>query len=237
MFVGLFAIICPSHQRKQWHPTLVLLPGKSHGRRSLEGCIPWGRWGSDTTKWLHFHLSLSHIGEGNGNPLQCSCQKNPRDGGALWAAVYGVAQSRMQQMQLSSSSSNPFHKSMNSRKVGAIILSMCLKRTRESLGTTLDRWWINGQMDDGWIQNTKKQNFPSIGIRNGAKMQAQSLQLVKLALLHVVIIHCHQQQQTVGVHTHTHTHTHTLSHFPHVWTSRGMDSMDSRRAPKSTLLT
>ena len=82
------------HWRRQWHPTPVLLPGESHGRRSLVGCSPWGRWGSDTTDWLHFHFSLSCIGEGNGNPLQCSCLENPRDGGAWWAAVYGVAQSR-----------------------------------------------------------------------------------------------------------------------------------------------
>ena len=80
--------------RRHWHPTPVLLPGKSHGWRSLEGCSPWGRWGSDTTKQLPFHFSLSCIGEGNGNPLQCSCLENPRDGGAWWAAVYGVAQSR-----------------------------------------------------------------------------------------------------------------------------------------------
>ena len=81
-------------RRRQWHPTPVLLPGKSHGRRSLEGCSPWGRWGSDTTEWLYFHFSLSRIGEGNGNPLQCSCLENPRDGGAWWAAIYRVAQSR-----------------------------------------------------------------------------------------------------------------------------------------------
>ena len=81
-------------QRRQWHPTPVLLPGKSHGRRSLEGCSSWGCWGSDTTERLHFHFSLSCIGEGNGNPLQCSCLENPRDGGAWWAAIYGVAQSR-----------------------------------------------------------------------------------------------------------------------------------------------
>ena len=80
-------------RRRQWHPTPVLLPGKSHGRRNLEGCSPWGHWGSDTTEQLHFHFSLSCIGEGNGNPLQCSCLENPRDGGAFWAAVYGVAQS------------------------------------------------------------------------------------------------------------------------------------------------
>ena len=72
--------------RRQWHPTPVLLPGKSHGWRSLEGCSPWGRWGSDTTEGLHFHFSLSCIGEGNGSPLQCSCLENPRDGGAWWAA-------------------------------------------------------------------------------------------------------------------------------------------------------
>ena len=58
------------------------------------GCSPWGRLESDTTERLHFHFSLSCIGEGNGNPLQCSCLENPRDGGAWWAAVYGVARSQ-----------------------------------------------------------------------------------------------------------------------------------------------
>ena len=81
-------------RRRQWHPTPILLLGKSHGRRSLVGCSPWGRWELDTTEWLHFHFSLSCSGEGNGNPLQCSCLENPRVGGAWWAAVYGVAQSR-----------------------------------------------------------------------------------------------------------------------------------------------
>ena len=80
--------------RRQWHPTPVLLPGKSHGWRSLVGCSPWGRWGSDTTERLHFDFSLLCIGEGNGNTLQCSCLENPRDGRAWWAAVYGVSQSR-----------------------------------------------------------------------------------------------------------------------------------------------
>ena len=80
--------------RRRWHPTPVLLPGKSHGWRSLVGCSPWGREESDTTERLHFHFSLSCIGEGNSNPLQCSCLENPRDGGAWWAAVYGVAQSQ-----------------------------------------------------------------------------------------------------------------------------------------------
>ena len=91
--------------RRQWHPTPVLLPGKSHGWRSLVGCSPWGQYKSDTTEWLHFHFSLSYIGEGNGNPLQCSCLENPRDGGAWWAAVYGVTQSWTGLEWLSSSSS------------------------------------------------------------------------------------------------------------------------------------
>ena len=89
-----------------WHPTPVLLPGKSHGRRSLVGCSPWGHWESDTTERLHFHFSLSCIGEGNGNPLQCPCLENPRDGGAWWVAVYGVTQSRTRLKRLSSSSSS-----------------------------------------------------------------------------------------------------------------------------------
>jgi len=81
------------------------LPGKSHGRKSLVGCSPWGLEELDTTERLHFHFSLSCIGGGNGNPLQCSCLENPRDGGAWWAAVYGVTQSRTLLKRLSSSSS------------------------------------------------------------------------------------------------------------------------------------
>jgi len=59
-------------------------PGGLQSMRSLR----------DTTEQLHFHFSLSCIGEGNGNPLWCSCLENPRDGGAWWAAISGVAQSR-----------------------------------------------------------------------------------------------------------------------------------------------
>ena len=70
------------------------------------GCCLLGRTESDTTERLHFHFSLSCIGGGHGNSLQCSCLENPRDGGAWWAAVYGVAQSRTQLKQLSSSSSS-----------------------------------------------------------------------------------------------------------------------------------
>ena len=109
-------------RRRQWHPTPVLLPGKCHGWRSLEGCSPWGRWGSDLTERLHFHFSPSCIGEGNGNPLQCSCLENPRDGGAWWAGVYGVARSRTRLKQLSS-----IHK----------IMSLA---TRESFTSSLPIW-------------------------------------------------------------------------------------------------
>ena len=78
---------------------------KSHGWRSLVGCSPWSHQQSDMTERLHFHFSLSCIGEGNGNPIQCSCLENPRDGGAWRAAVYGVPQSRTRLRRLSSSSS------------------------------------------------------------------------------------------------------------------------------------
>ena len=77
--------------------------------------IPWteepGRlqsMGSDMTEQLHFHFSLSCTGEGSGNPLQCSCLENPRDGGAWWAAIYGVAQSQTRLKQLSRSSNNAY---------------------------------------------------------------------------------------------------------------------------------
>ena len=107
-----------SHRRRRWHPTPVLLPGKSHGRRSLVGCSTWGCWGSDTTERLHFHSSLSCVGEGNGNPLQCSCLENPRDGGAWWAAVYGVTQSWTQLKRLSSSSSSSSSHALETPGVG-----------------------------------------------------------------------------------------------------------------------
>ena len=84
--------------------------------RTLAWKIPWteepgrlqsmGSQESDTTERLPFHFSLSCIGEGNGNPLQCSCLENPRDRGAWWAALYGVPQSRTQLKRLSSSSSS-----------------------------------------------------------------------------------------------------------------------------------
>ena len=91
-------------RRRKWHPTPVLLPGKSHGWRSMVGSGPWGLEESDMTEQLHFHFSPSCIGEWNGNPLQCSCLENSRDGGAWWTAFYGVIQSWTRLKWLSSSS-------------------------------------------------------------------------------------------------------------------------------------
>ena len=88
------------HWRRKWQPTPVFLPGESQGRGSLVICCLWGSTESDTTEQLHLHFSVSCIEEGNGNPLQCFCLENPRDGEACWAAVYGVAQSRTWLKQL-----------------------------------------------------------------------------------------------------------------------------------------
>ena len=96
-------------RRRQWHPTPVLLPANSHGQRSLVGCSPWGHEELDPTEQLHFHFSLSCTGEGNGNPLQCSCLENPRGRGAWWSAVSGVAQSWTRLKWLSSSSQGAEH--------------------------------------------------------------------------------------------------------------------------------
>ena len=84
----------------------IVLAEESQGRGSLVGCRLWGRTESDTTERLPFHFALSRIEEGNGNPLHCSCLENSRDGGAWWASVYGIAQSRTRLKRLSSSSSS-----------------------------------------------------------------------------------------------------------------------------------
>ena len=120
----------------QEQPTPVLLPGKPHGQRSLVDCSPWGQEESDTTEWLHFHFSLSFIGQGNSNPLQCSCLENPRDGRAWWAADYGVTQSRIWQKRLSSSSS---------RQVSLWINGVALIVNRSLKCST-------------WMQSQKRQN-------------------------------------------------------------------------------
>ena len=87
--VHIFVYMQSRIRRRQWHPSPVLLPGKSRGRRSLVGYSPWGCEDSDTTERLHFHALEKEMA----TQLQCSCLENPRDRGAWWAAVYGVAQS------------------------------------------------------------------------------------------------------------------------------------------------
>ena len=109
--------------RRQWHPTPVLLHGKSHGWRSLVGCSPWGLYESNSTERLHFHFSLSCIGEGNGTPLQYSCLENPRDGGAWWAAIYGGAQSQTRLKRLSGSSSNV---TLYCQRTGCACVCLCV---------------------------------------------------------------------------------------------------------------
>ena len=185
----LFHVFSSITRRRQRHPTRALLPGKSHGRRSLVGWSPWGREELDMTERLHIHFSLSctgegngtslvaqmvkrlptmretqvqslgqedllekemathsstrawkipgtqepgrlqsmglqiikHVWEGNGNPIQCSCLENPRDGGAWWAAVYGVAQSRTRLKWLSGSSSIHNHMSPGNWIPGEVV--------------------------------------------------------------------------------------------------------------------
>ena len=115
--------------RKQWQPTPVLLPGKSHEWRSLVGCSPWGREESDMTERLHLHFSLLCIVEGNGNPLQCSCLENPRDGGACWATICGVAQSWTRLKRLS------MHACIGERHGNPLQYS-CLENPRDG-----GAWW------------------------------------------------------------------------------------------------
>ena len=89
--------MAPHSSTFAWKTTWMEEPGRLQSMGLLE---------PDMTERLPFHFSLSCIGEGNGNPLQCSCLENPRDGGAWWAAVYGVTQSRTRLKWLSSSSSS-----------------------------------------------------------------------------------------------------------------------------------
>ena len=122
---GCAVIIKTVHEgfwRRQWHPTPVLLLEKSHARGSLVGCSPWSRQESDTTERIHFHFSLSCTGEGNGNLLQYSCLENPRDGGARWAAIYGVTQSRTRLKRLSSKMVKKGKETMYEGRVNKLIV-------------------------------------------------------------------------------------------------------------------
>ena len=131
----------------------------------------------DRTELLHFYFSLSCIGEGNGNPLQCSCLENPRDGGAWWAAVYGIAQSRTRLQQLSSSSSSAglAHRavipSSSSLPWGPAV----------SLGGTSPRWavrWV--VVNSGWTGAVSSCSQPVIkgyhlSLGNGVYLLANGL--------------------------------------------------------------
>ena len=140
-------------RRRQWHPTPVLLPEKSHGQRSLVGCSPWGREELGTTEWPHFHFSLPCIGEGNGNPFQCSCLENPRDGGAWWAAIYGVAQSQTRLKRLSSSSSICVRHCLRSTaNVRVCVLSHSVVSDSDTVGCSLPSPSVYGTLQAKILQ-------------------------------------------------------------------------------------
>ena len=104
-FIPSFKINYEEFTEKAMAPYSSTLAWKIPRMEEPGGLQSMGSLESDTTERFHFHFSLSCIGEGNGNPLQCSCLENPRDGGAWWAAVYGVTQSWTRLKRLSSSSS------------------------------------------------------------------------------------------------------------------------------------
>ena len=103
-----------------------------HEWRSLEGCSLWGREESDTTERLHFHFSLSCIGERNGNPLQYPCLENPRDRGAWWAAVYGVAQSRTRLKNLAAAAADSLIQMKDLLKISILTVSLLVFEGRQS---------------------------------------------------------------------------------------------------------
>ena len=135
------------HWRRKRQRTPVFLPGESQGQWSLVGCSPWGREESDTAEWLHFHFSLSCIGEGNGRPLQCSCLENPRDSRAWWDAVYGVAQSRTPLKRLSSNSSSTLEGWLDT-----FILTVVF--TFIEVWPWYSYWW-NGYLKSCWSLSTQ----------------------------------------------------------------------------------
>ena len=140
-----FCVYICIYWKRRWHPTPVLLPGKSHGWRSLVGCSPWGCKELDMTERLPFHFWLSCIGEGNGNPLQCSCLENP-----WWAAIYGVTQHRTRLKRLSSSSSgDQYHMaSQHSQNVCKSIYIILCEIDRQSRFNAWDRVLRAGAL--GW---------------------------------------------------------------------------------------
>ena len=150
------------YRRRQWQPTPVLLPGESHGWRSLVGCSPWDREESDMTERLPFHFSLSCIGEGNGNPLQSSCLENPRDGGAWWAVVCGISQSRTRLKRLSSQiRSDQISRSVVSDSLRPLRRQpIRLHRPWDSPGRTLE--WVAISFSKAWKWKVKAKSFSRV---------------------------------------------------------------------------
>ena len=142
--------------------------------------IPWmeepgrlqsmGSLRADTTERLHFHFSLSCIGEGNGNPLQCSCLENPRDRGAWRAAVYGVAQSRTRLTRLSSSSSSSMLSGWGSANWPIIA----------------EKWWLytEGEKTKIWLSRIAWGNKTSTSLPLASNKTSTSLPLARCACMH-----------------------------------------------------
>ena len=161
----------------------MLLPGKSHGRRSLVSCSPWGREESDRTERLHFHFSLSCVGEGNGSPLQYSCLENPRDGRAWWAAIYGVAQSRTQLSDFTFMFH--FHVSLSYIREGdgSPLQCSCLENPRDGRACWGAAYTVRGLSDKEYACNAGHAgnmhlisgSIRSPGIGNGTPLQSSCL--------------------------------------------------------------
>ena len=126
-------------RRKQWHSTPVLLPGKSHGRRSLVGCSPWGRKESDMTERLHFHFSLFTFmhWRRKWQPTPVFLPGESQERRSLWAAVYGVTQSqtRLKRLNSSSSSSQDYYLSSWIVAGDVVVLSTSLTLSWPASGT------------------------------------------------------------------------------------------------------
>ena len=145
---------------RQWQPTPVLLPGKSHGWRSLVGCSPWDHKESDMSEWLHFHFSLSCIGGGNGNPLQCSCLENPRDEEASglpsmgshrvghdWSDLAAAAEEELKSLLMKVKE--------KSEKVG---LKLNIHKTKIMASSPITSWQIDGETVTDFILGGGLQN-------------------------------------------------------------------------------
>ena len=164
------------------------------------------------TERLHFHFSLSCTGEGNGNRLQGSCLENPRDGGAYWAAIYGVAQSRTRLKRLSSSSS--------SREV--------YRNTDTQNNCLLNKTsrWHRGEESVCQCRRHRRRRFnPWVGkIPWSRKWQPTPVFLPGISYVQRILAghspwDCKELDTTewLRVHTHTHTHTHTQRRLRNSW--------------------